>query len=78
VEDLPDVPRPLEVLIGDGRGWGEAIGKGDWASDDVLVVGAGSQSPLASLVLGSRASKILRNTTAPVIALPRGGRLTLG
>jgi nucleotide-binding universal stress UspA family protein len=78
VQDLPDVPRPLEILVGDGHGWSEAIGKGDWASDDVLVVGAGSQSPLASLVLGSRASKILRNTPAPVIALPRGGRLTPG
>lgn len=76
VQDLADVPRPLEVLIGDGYGWGEAIRKGGWATDDVLVVGSGSRSPLASLVLGSRASKILRNTPAPVIALPRAGRLT--
>jgi len=78
VQDLPDVPRPLEILIGDGHGWSEAIRKGDWASDDVLVVGAGSQSPLAAFVLGSRASKILRNAPVPVIALPRGGRLTSG
>ena len=76
VQELADVPGPLEVLIGDGYGWREAIEKGDWGSDDVLVVGAGSQSPLASLVLGSRASKILRNTPAPVIALPRAGQLT--
>ena len=76
VQDLAEVPRPLEVLIGDGYGWSEAIRKGDWATDDVLVVGSGSRSPLASLVLGSHASKILRNTPAPVVALPRGGRLT--
>ena len=71
VRRLPDVPAPLEVLIGDGHDWREAIGQGDWSDGDVLVIGSGSSGPLASVYLGARASKILRNTPAPVVLLPR-------
>ena len=71
VRTLPDVPAPLEVLIGDGHDWREAIGHGDWTEDDLLVIGSGSSGPLASVYLGARASKILRNTPAPVVLLPR-------
>ena len=73
VRTLPDVPAPLEVLIGDGHDWREAIGHGDWSEDDLLVIGSGSSGPLASVYLGARASKILRNTPAPVVLLPGPG-----
>ncbi len=77
VRRLPDVPAPLEVLIGDGHDWREAIGHGDWGAGDILVIGSGSSGPLASVYLGARASKILRNTPAPVVLLPRIHNLTV-
>lgn len=71
VRQLPEVPAPLEVLIGDGHDWREAIGRGGWGPGDILVIGSGSSGPLTSVYLGARASKILRNTPAPVVLLPR-------
>lgn len=68
---LPDMPSRLESVIGEGHGWREAIGQARWSMGDVLVVGSSSHGPLASVFLGSRASKILRYAPVPVIALPR-------
>ena len=65
------VPGPPEVVIGDGYGWREAMGKARWSSGDLLVVGSSSHGPLASVFLGSRASKILRYAPVPVMAVPR-------
>jgi len=72
---LPDIPRPLEVVIGDGYGWREALGNARWSLGDLLIVGSSSHGPLASVFLGSRASKILRHAPVPVMALPRPGSL---
>jgi nucleotide-binding universal stress UspA family protein len=71
LRSLPDVPSRLEVVIGDGHGWREAIGEARWSLGDVLVVGSSSHGPLASVFLGSRASKIVRYAPVPVIAMPR-------
>lgn len=65
------VPGPPEVVIGDGYGWREAMGKARWSPGDLLVVGSSSHGPLASVFLGSRASKILRYAPVPVMAVPR-------
>lgn len=70
VRRLPDVPRPLEVVIGDGHSWREAMGQARWSLGDVLVVGSSAHGPLTSVFLGSRASKILRCAPVPVLALP--------
>ncbi len=58
-------------MIGDGYGWREAMGKARWSPGDLLVVGSSSHGPLASVFLGSRASKILRYAPVPVMAIPR-------
>ncbi|WP_332661748.1 universal stress protein [Aeromicrobium sp.] len=71
---LPDVPSRLESVIGEGHGWREAIGQARWSMGDILVVGSSSHGPLASVFLGSRASKILRYAPVPVVALPRARR----
>jgi nucleotide-binding universal stress UspA family protein len=71
VRRLPDVPRQLEVVIGDGYGWREALGQARWSVGDVLMVGSSSHAPLASVFLGSRSSKILRYAPVPVMVLPR-------
>jgi nucleotide-binding universal stress UspA family protein len=70
VRRLTDVPRPLEVVIGNGYSWREAMGRAQWSVGDVLLVGSSSYGPLASVFLGSRASKILRCAPVPVMALP--------
>ena len=71
LSSLPDVPSRLESVIGEGHGWREAIGQAQWSMGDVLMVGSSSHGPLASVFLGSRASKILRYAPVPVIAVPR-------
>jgi nucleotide-binding universal stress UspA family protein len=68
---IAGIPNPPEVVIGDGYGWREAMGKARWSPGDLLVVGSSSHGPLASVFLGSRASKILRYAPVPVMAVPR-------
>jgi nucleotide-binding universal stress UspA family protein len=72
VGHLPGVPPQLEAEIGHGRSWEEALGDVDWQDGDVLVVGSSSMGPVARVFLGSRASKIVRSSPVPVVAVPRG------
>jgi nucleotide-binding universal stress UspA family protein len=72
VEDLPAVPPRLEAEIGYGRSWEEALEDVDWQDGEVLVVGSSAMGPVARVFLGSRASKIVRSSPVPVVAVPRG------
>ncbi len=38
---------------------------------DVLAVGSSSLGPVARVFLGSRASKIIRHSSVPVVVVPR-------
>jgi nucleotide-binding universal stress UspA family protein len=67
----PGVPRQLEAVIGEGYSWHEAMGQAQWSLADLLMVGSSSHGPLASVFLGSRASKILRHAPVPVMVLAR-------
>jgi nucleotide-binding universal stress UspA family protein len=69
--------RDPELVIGHGRDWAEALDDIDWAPGDLLVVGSSVSGPLARVFLGSRATKIIRNTSVPVIALPRAAATEL-
>lgn len=69
--------RNPELLIGHGNDWAEALDDIDWGLGDVLVVGSSVSGPLARVFVGSRASKIIRHSPVPVIALPRGAVDTL-
>lgn len=60
----------LEFRIADGYHWSAAIGSLDWADGDILVVGSSSTIPMARVFLGSSATKIVRNSPVPVIAVP--------
>ncbi|MBS1695449.1 MAG: universal stress protein [Actinobacteria bacterium] len=64
---LPDV----EVVIGAGHDWREAVDDVSWETGDLLVLGSGAAGQSAQVFLGSAASKILRNTPVPVMILPR-------
>jgi nucleotide-binding universal stress UspA family protein len=72
VRALPDVPRPLEAVVGHGASWEEALDDAQWTQGDVLVVGPGTTGAAAHVFPGSRASKILRSSPVPVILIPRG------
>jgi nucleotide-binding universal stress UspA family protein len=71
VREQPDVRRPVEVVLGDGYSWREAMGRARWSLGDLLLVGSSSHGPLTSVFLGSRASKIIRYAPVPVLTLPR-------
>ena len=57
-------------MVDQGGSWGDAIGAVPWSVGDVLTVGA-SSSAISSFLLGSHASKIVRNSPVPVYLVPR-------
>jgi nucleotide-binding universal stress UspA family protein len=64
---VPDV----DVVIGTGTEWREAVDDIAWEPGDVLVLGSGAAGPLAQVFLGTAASKILRHAPVPVMIVPR-------
>ncbi len=60
-----------EIVIGYGEDWEEALDEVEWAPGDLLVIGSSETGPVARVFLGSRATKILRHTPVPVLAVPR-------
>jgi nucleotide-binding universal stress UspA family protein len=64
---IPDV----DVVVGGGHDWREAIEDVDWDSGDMLVLGSGSAGQAAQVFLGSAASKILRHVPVPAMIVPR-------
>lgn len=69
----------MEIVVGRGSRWGEALDNIGWASGDVLTIGSGSAGPFARVFLGSRAAKIIRDSPVPVVVVPRAraGELSL-
>ena len=63
---------PMEIVVGRGSSWGEALDGIGWEPGDVLTVGSGSAGPFARVFLGSRAAKIIRDSPVPVVVVPRG------
>ena len=68
---MDTVPSTVEVLLGQGRTWSDAVADIAWGFGDVLVVGSGSGGVLSQVFLGSQASKIIRHSPAPVVCVPR-------
>jgi nucleotide-binding universal stress UspA family protein len=64
---IPDV----DVLIGAGTEWRDAVDDIAWRAGDMLMLGSGAAGPLSQVFLGSAASKILRHAPVPVMILPR-------
>lgn len=63
-------PADTPVVVGAGGSWEQAIAALDWAPNELLAVGA-STSGVSRLLLGSHASKIVRNAPLPVLVLAR-------
>jgi nucleotide-binding universal stress UspA family protein len=68
---LPEHPHAVEAVVGRGETWEEALEDIEWQDGDVLVVGSSSIGPVARVFLGSRASRIVRDSPVPVIVVPR-------
>ena len=71
VEHLRAHPPGLETAVGHGETWEEALDDVEWQDGEVLVVGSSAIGPVARVFLGSRASKIVRNSPVPVVVVPR-------
>jgi nucleotide-binding universal stress UspA family protein len=70
-KDLQPAPSPLEVVIGYGEDWDEALDDIEWWDGDVLAVGSSTVGPAARVFLGSRAGKMVRHSPVPVVVVPR-------
>lgn len=68
--DSAAAQRNPDVVIGQGDDWEEALDNIDWEPGDLLVIGSSQAGPISRVFLGSRATKIIRNTPVPVIAIP--------
>lgn len=64
---IPDV----DVVVGTGYEWREAVEDVPWETGDMLLLGSGAAGQVAQVFLGSAASKILRHAPVPVMIVPR-------
>ena len=64
---IPDV----DVVMGTGTEWREAVDDIAWEPGDMLLLGSGAAGPLAQVFLGTAAAKILRHAPVPVMIVPR-------
>lgn len=76
LEQLEDARRRVEVpdvdvVIGAGTDWRDAVDGIAWQSGDLLLLGSGAAGPVSQVFLGSAASKILRHAPVPVMIVPR-------
>ena len=77
VDHLPAPPPALEAALGRGETWAEALEDVEWDDGDILVVGSSAIGPVRRVFLGSRASKIVRNSPVPVVVVPRAASAEL-
>jgi nucleotide-binding universal stress UspA family protein len=61
----------VEVVIGSGTEWQEAVENVSWSAGDLMLLGSGAAGPMAQVFLGSAAAKILRHAPVPVMIVPR-------
>lgn len=63
--------RDVDVVIGAGATWRDAVEAIEWGAGDILVLGSGAAGPVAQVFLGSAAAKILRHAPVPTLIMPR-------
>jgi nucleotide-binding universal stress UspA family protein len=61
----------VDVVIGAGTEWREAVDDIAWEPGDLLLLGSAAAGPLAQVFLGTTASKILRHAPVPTMIVPR-------
>lgn len=60
----------VDIVVGQGGTWAEAMADVSWSDGEVVAVGA-SSSAISRFFLGSHASKIVRSAPVPVFLMPR-------
>jgi universal stress protein family protein len=50
----------------------------EWEPGDILLIGSSDAGPAPRVFLGAHATKILRHTPVPVIAVPRAAAQNIG
>ncbi len=63
-------PAQVEIVVTAGSSWREVVARVDWVPGEILAIGA-STSAISRLLLGSHASKIVRNSPVPVLIIGR-------
>lgn len=61
----------VEVVIGAGSNWSDAVDDVAWESGDLLLLGSGAAGPSTQVFLGSAAARILRHAPVPAMIVPR-------
>lgn len=70
----PDLPGgKIETGVAVGSTWAQALDDTGWEPHELLAIGSSSLGPIARVFLGSRATKIVRESPVPVVVLPGGG-----
>ncbi|MEE4021504.1 universal stress protein [Gordonia sp. PKS22-38] len=69
--DDGSIPSDTECAVAAGRGYREAFDSIDWIEGEVLFLGSTREGVLSQVFLGSRAAKIIRHSSVPVVVLPR-------
>lgn len=64
---VPDV----DVVVGTGRTWRDAVESVSWESGELLALGSGAAGAISQVFLGSAAAKIVRHSPVPVLIMPR-------
>ncbi|RBP64998.1 nucleotide-binding universal stress UspA family protein [Brevibacterium sanguinis] len=71
IEQLPARPESVDVEVGTGASWGQALGGVSWDEPEVMMLGSSGLGVLKRVALGSHAVKILQNSPVPVVVVPR-------
>lgn len=67
----------LEIVVGSGLDWEEAISSVPWTPTDLLAVGS-KTSAISRFLLGSHAAKIVKHSPVPVLTIARTSPLLTG
>jgi nucleotide-binding universal stress UspA family protein len=68
--ELGLLPDSATATIVTGSDWADAMDELEWDRGENLVVGSSPRGTLARVVLGSRATKIIRYSPVPVVVVP--------
>lgn len=61
----------VEVDVGTGSSWREALESVGWKEPEVMMLGSSGLGALKRVALGSHAARILANSPVPVVVVPR-------